>query len=183
MQSCCFRGVEHERRLRAGCDLIDLARIQTWEAWERHDYDDVTETLSALLEDVSHGHDPHVFMCASLSFLCARYLAEYYRSSISERRRCADLCLISLMLHFEPDHIYFTISNELLDRFIGAMDGKEFAQYLRELPGRMFDYSDDSSKLKNFPPPTLALLHAVLDVIYAVGFKQGKKLEQSPLES
>ncbi len=154
--------------------LIDLARLQTWEAWERHDYDEVAETLLVLLEDVSHGHHPYAFVRACLSFLCARYLAEHYRSNITERRRCVDLCIICLMLHFEPDHMYFTISNELLNRFTGVMDDKEFAQYLRELPGRVVDYTDDFGKLKNFPPPTLALLRAVSDVIYAIGFRPGR---------
>ncbi len=159
--------------------LIDLARLQTWEAWERRDYYEVTETLSALLDDLSRGHNPYSFVRAILSFLCARYLAEDYRTRLTERRRCVDLCLISLLMHFEPEHLYFTITTELLNRFTQAMDDKEFTRYLQELPARMLEYSDDFQKLMNFRPPTLALLHAALDVIYAIGLRQGRSLEES----
>lgn len=150
--------------------LVELQRIATLTTKDERELAEICSALEDSLQHLMSAAHPHSleFVRALVVLLCAKFRVEDYQDKASERRRCADLAVISLLLYFEPLHPLFKATNGLLARFIYAMEDAEFSRYVNELEPRIQSFADDFKMLKKFPIISSVLRYATLHEVINV---------------
>ncbi len=158
--------------------LIEIQRINTLTTeQDKRDYLDIASAADEILQGMSRVPNPYTFAYARglVVLLCAQYGAGAYRVDKVERRKMVDLCILSLLLHFEPKHELFEVSEALLSRFVDAMTAREFTDYEADLCNRIEDNADEFEVLSKFKRlPTTALAYAAREIIKRTGERQKK---------
>ncbi|MCI0708626.1 MAG: helix-turn-helix domain-containing protein [Chloroflexi bacterium] len=155
--------------------LHRLEGLKVGHSWSRkQDLEELADALAELCDTLANepttASHPYPFVEAILSFLDTKYLIGDYKKSTAERKRCADLSVMGLLLHSHPEHPFFDISRALLLRFTQEMPDNEFVDYLHYLPNRIMSYSDDFCNLRQTSLLSLSSVDKVLGHLTALRF-------------
>lgn len=152
---------------------IDQAHSLVWKnlmqmtltASETRKYEDLLTILSELCEILSNQRHPYTYVESVLVLLVAKHQAGYFRKDGNDRNKCTDLCIIVLLLHYQPTHPYFQLAKELLLRFIGAMNRTERLEYISSLAIRIMYFQDSFEVLKKFLLLPSNIVYAVIELL------------------